>query len=224
MSAVDELRAEVDRWDLMDAIRGRRVSVAVVLEVAAALGIRAKRVRGPIPDDRYAFAQADDRVVEFENKSDRRDVESILFGAGWHNAPYPECDNVGRTRRDGTSNDIVLIDVETGKVYAQRHAARTPAIPESRIEDEADAARVFAPRDRVRIAAPGDAMVGTLGVVESVSTHTPTGRQYADVRTDDGSRATWPADELERVDAPHVVDCLCSPCEDARWKSPAVPA
>jgi hypothetical protein len=81
----------------------------------------------------------------------------------------------------------------------------------------------LAPRDRIRIAAPGDAMVGMLGVVESVS-EWPFGRQHADIRTDDGSRATWPADELERIDAPHVVDCLCSPCEDARWKSPAVPA
>lgn len=127
MSAVDELRAEVSRWDLMDAIRGRRVSVAVVLKVADTLGIRAKRVRGPIPDDRYAFAQPDHRVVEFATKRDRRDVEGILFGAGWHNAPYPECDYVGRTRRDGTSNDVVLVDVETGKVYAERHAARRAA-------------------------------------------------------------------------------------------------
>lgn len=82
----------------------------------------------------------------------------------------------------------------------------------------------LAPRDRVRIAAPGDAMFGALGVVESVSTHAPTRRQYADVRIDDGSRATWPADELEHVDAAHVADCLCSPCEDARWTSTAVPA
>lgn len=203
--------------------RSDRSAVELLDDAANSLaGLAARAVlRRDMPEARrYATAHqlvTDSRDRLAARKSREHDAANAAEAAK-HGIKAGDVVRITRASHAGAAGtDVTIEDVSGNILWITVHGER-------RIVWASDVELVTAPRDRVRIAAAGDAMVGMLGVVESVSTHTPTGRQYADVRTDDGSRATWPADELERVDAPHAADCLCSPCEDARWRSPAVPA
>lgn len=78
-------------------------------------------------------------------------------------------------------------------------------------------AHPFAPGDRFRALPRGDAYDGVLGVVRTVWTSPETGEHHVHGWTDDGRYTMWQCDRIEHADEPHAADCLCQPCDEARW-------